>query len=651
MESPLQILLVEDNLDDAELLTLELEALDRPFRVWRVETAAAMAQALDQQTWDLVLADYELPQFGAFEALALIQGRSLDVPFIVVSGSIDDTTAVQLMQLGVQDYLLKHKLRRLVPVIHRELREAQMRAERRHALCHIEYLAYHDPHTGLGNHNQLMRDLGAVINGRQPYVLAFLDLDQYRNFRYGYGYYISDQLLLAVSQRLQGILPPCATLTRVGRDDEFAILFRDMTLAQVQNREIPALHRAFERPLDLGALKPLVSWSIGLTDATLNWQDPEACLRAAEMANHQVQQGHEGGRVLVYQSPMQAQAQARSQLETELRHALRRDGLQIQYQPIVSLDTGRISGFEALTRWPHPTQGHISPNTFIPLAEQTGLIIPLGNWVFETVLTQLHQWHQHCPGQFPLSVAVNLSALHLCQADGMTHLLHRYRKAALPPGATITLEITESMLLQNTETAIAHLRACQQGGLKVSLDDFGTGYSSLSYLHRLPINTLKIDRTFVERMLTHSPDANIVRTIQTLANTLGLTVVAEGIETAEQLHALQALSCQYGQGYFLAEPMGAPEVTALLSHTRPVQLSSPSPLLFCPSPSDRTGPPARSVEITGPSGEAAARVKIDSDDARAGDTDLQGETCSCQCHSPDEPATATRCLHDFSSSG
>lgn len=576
MDAALRVLLIEDNPDDAELISLELETLGEVLQVQRVESAATMAQALDKTLWDLIIADYEVPGFGAFEALNLVQARSLDIPFIVVSGSIQETTAVQLMRLGAHDYVLKHNLQRLVPVIQRELREAQIRLERRQALWQIEYLAYHDPQTGLPNQNRLLEDIALEIEAKRPYVVAFLELDQYRDFRYGYGYPISHQLLHLAGQRLRTVLPDQAMLARVGRDDEFAILFRNMDLVTVQACQLPRLHHAFDLPLELGHLRPLLSWSVGLTDSTLDWVEADACLRAAEMANYRARHQSYGGAV-VYHPPMQAQAQARSQLETDLRHALRQGHLQVAYQPIVALQTGQLVGFEALARWHHPRQGWISPVEFIALAEQTGLILPLGNWVFDQVLMQLSQWQRAFPQQLPLFVAVNLSALQLCQPACMTHLLHQYQAAQLHEQVSVVLEVTEGVLLHDMEAAIAHLEACQRGGLRISLDDFGTGYSSLAYLHRLPINTIKIDRSFVDRMLVNSQDADIVRTIQTLAQALGMAVVAEGIEHLEQLQALQALSCQYGQGYFLAAPLTPAEVHQLLTQEQGHRCPYPLP--------------------------------------------------------------------------
>ena len=577
VDAALRVLLVEYNPTDAALLISALKALNESVQVTRVQSAVSMVQALDQDWWDVVIVSHGVPDLSIAGALELVQARSLDLPFIVLSNACHEATVAPLMAQGAHDYVLKDNLTRLVPIIRRELRVAQLRSERRQALRQIEYLAYYDPHTGLPNQTRLIEEIGDEIAAQHAYTVAFLNLDQYRDFRYGYGYLLSEQLLLIVGHRLRTLLPRDATLARVGRDDTFAVLFRATNMETVQDHHLPRIHQGFESPIDLGHLRPLLSLSVGLTDHTLTWANAETCLRAAEMAHYQAQQ-QAGAEAVIYQPPMRKRAQARSQLETDLRQALRLGQLQVAYQSIVSLQTGCIAGFEALARWHHPTRGWIPPTEFIPLAEQTGLIIPLGNWVFEQALTQAAQWHQQFPQQCPLFVSVNLSALQLCQPHCINHLLHQYQQAQLNGPVTVVLEVTEGMLLQDMEAAIAHLETCQRHGFRISLDDFGTGYSSLSYLHRLPINTIKIDRSFVARMLIDAQDASIVRTIQTLATAWNMAVIAEGIETTEQLQALQALDCQYGQGHVFSVPLAADQVTDLLRQEQ----HQPPP--FAPSP-------------------------------------------------------------------
>jgi EAL domain-containing protein (putative c-di-GMP-specific phosphodiesterase class I)/GGDEF domain-containing protein len=577
MDAALRVLLVEDDPTAAARLIRELKALGAPVEVTRVQTIVSMVKSLDHGWWDVVIASHGVPNLSAPVALELVQARSLDLPFIVLVSALQEATVAPLLEQGAHDYLIKDNLTRLVPIIRRERRVAQIRSERRQALRQIEYLAYYDPHTGLPNQNRLVEAIDAEIAAQHPYVVAFLNLDQYRDFRYGYGHLLSEQLLLIVGHRLRTLLPRDAMLARVGRDDTFAILFRALEMATVQTHHLPHIHQGFEGPIDLGHFRPLLSLSVGLTDHTLAWVEAEACLRAAEMAHYQAQQ-QAGTEAVIYQPPMKKRAQARAQLETDLRQALRQGQLQVAYQPIVSLQTGRIAGFEALARWHHPTRGWIPPTEFIPLAEQTGLIVPVGNWIFEQALTQVAQWHQQFPQQCPLFVSVNLSALQLCQPHCINHLLHQYQQAQLDGSITVVLEVTEGMLLHDMEAAIAHLEACQRHGFRISLDDFGTGYSSLSYLHRLPINTIKIDRSFVARMLIDAQDASIVRTIQTLATAWSLAVIAEGIETVEQMQALQALGCQYGQGHVFSVPLAVDQVTDLLRQEQ----HQPPPLASCP---------------------------------------------------------------------
>ncbi len=564
-ETPLRVLLVEDSPEDEALLRLEFDRRHWQYHCHRVETRAKLEWALDHQSWDVLLVDYHLPGFGAMAALEVMQSRRLDTPFIVVSGSIDDKTAIDLMEAGAHDYLTKGNLSRLAPVVLREVREARIRAERRQALAEVQQLAYLDGATGLPNQNRILEELEGAIAAGMTFTLAFITVEQYRDLRYGYGYPVGNQLLLGVARRLRGLLPEHTLLARLGRYDELAIFYRDRPLDWVQQHSIPRLLQGFEEPIQLVSLRSLVSLVVGLTDSSLGWQSPEACLRAAEMANYQAQKGllHQG--VAVYTPPMQTQAQTRSQMETDLRQAIREEQLQVYYQPIISLWKGQLVGFEALLRWPHPLQGWISPNDFVPLAESTGLIFPLGNWVFEKALAQLVQWQPLLDERFPLSIAVNLSAKQLVQGECTKHLLERYHDTPLHPWATLTLEITEGILLHDINRAIACLEDCRAGGFRISLDDFGTGYSSLAYLHRLPVDTVKIDRTFVSQLPQPEGTPCIVSTIQTLAQAMGFKVVAEGVETPEQLENLRHLGCAYGQGYLFAKPLGAEAATAFLT--------------------------------------------------------------------------------------
>lgn len=266
---------------------------------------------------------------------------------------------------------------------------------------------------------------------------------------------------------------------------------------------------------------------------------------------------------VVFNADMLKKAVERLQLETDLQQAMKSEQFYLKYQPIITLSSGKIVGFEALVRWQHPTLGQVSPEQFIPVAEATGLIIPLGKWILAEACQKLKTWQEQFPSCEPLSISVNLSGIQLTQPDLIEQIDQILSTVGLS-GHYLKLEITETILMQNADKATFVLEQLQARQIQVSIDDFGTGYSSLSYLHCLPINTLKIDRSFVSPSSANSKNKDIVETILTLARNLGLEVIAEGVETAEQLSHLQKMGCQYGQGYFISKPLDFAAVVALL---------------------------------------------------------------------------------------
>ena len=265
----------------------------------------------------------------------------------------------------------------------------------------------------------------------------------------------------------------------------------------------------------------------------------------------------------VFDAEMHTRAVALLQLETDLRWAIERDEFRLHYQPIVTLDSGAIIGFEALIRWQHPERGLVAPAEFIPIAEETGWIIPIGRWVLEEACAQLANWQREIPMRSPLSMSVNLSGKQFSQPDLIEVIEATLRDTGIAPG-TLKLEITESAIMEDAQVVTSRLLELRNLGVKLGLDDFGTGYSSLSYLHRFPLDTLKIDRSFVARLLEDGENREIVRTIVTLGKNLGMDVVAEGVEEAQQLSDLRGLDCQQGQGYFFARPLPAAEALQML---------------------------------------------------------------------------------------
>ena len=432
-----------------------------------------------------------------------------------------------------------------------------------------------DPLTGLPNRLLFVDQLERAIQRakrRKDYVFALLyvDLDRFKVVNDSLGPLIGDQLLIAVAQRLQLCLRSTDTMTRYEQGhtvarlggDEFAILLDDFTHVHDATRVAERLQRELMLPFVLHGQEVFTSATIGIAVSATGYDRPEELLRDANTAMHQAKALGKTGCEL-FDPAMRDHALSRMQLELDLRKAIEHEEFQVYYQPIVSLVTRRIHGFEALVRWQHPHRGLISPVEFIPVAEETRMILPIGHSVLSQACHQMQAWQVRFGASAPSMISVNLSSKQLAHPDLVTQIhkiLHETGLAA----CRLKLEITESSFMDDLDAAIAMLRQLQSMGIQLGIDDFGTGYSSLSYLYRLPVDTLKIDRSFVSRMGPHGEDSEIVGTIISLAHNLKLDVIAEGVETAKQLTQLQALGCEYGQGYYFSRPVNAEAASDLI---------------------------------------------------------------------------------------
>jgi diguanylate cyclase (GGDEF)-like protein len=565
MNNELRVLIVEDNPDDAELIVLELEVSGYTVIWERVENMNQMSAALDRQTWDIILADYSLPQFNALAALSLMQAKNLDLPFIIVSGSIGEEIAVAAMRAGAHDYLLKNSLSRLVPAAERELREARVRQERRQALRDVQMLAFYDELTGLPNRTLFLQDLQDCINECKQqailFGLVFLDIDRYKSVKYGFGHIKGNQFLIKVAQRLTAWIQPSDRLARVG-EDAFGLLFKNLVHLDELSQKVAEIHKILRLPFQVDKSLIYSSVSIGVVDSTMGYNQAEEFLRAADTATYNAKK--QAGNTIFFNSQMQTEELERLRLEADLQQAIQQQELHLNYQPIICLTTNQVVGFEALVRWHHQERGWVSPVNFIPLAEQTGLIIPLGEWVLQEACRQIKLWEQELAKTGHLSIAVNLSGVQLTQ-PGLVNFIENLWKNCGNKKIYIKLEVTESVLMKNGEVAIETLAKLRSNGIQICIDDFGTGYSSLAYLHLLPIDTVKIDRSFVNQMTEDPRNLDIVETIITLAHRLDLNVVAEGVETQAQREILRSLHCEYGQGYFFSKPLPPQQIVTWIS--------------------------------------------------------------------------------------
>ncbi len=433
--------------------------------------------------------------------------------------------------------------------------------------------AFYDPLTELPNRALFMDRLRCAFrrakNEKYLFAVLFLDLDRFKLVNDSLGHLVGDQLLMAIATRLQRCIRPIDTVARLA-GDEFAILLEDIKSTDEATQVAEQIHLSLTSSFNLDQHEVFTSSSIGIAigGAQENAQakiydQPENLLRDADIAMYRAKsQGR--SRHEVFNPEMHIHTITRLQLETDLRRALERESLKVYYQPIVYLDTGRLAGFEALVRWPHAERGFISPGEFIPVAEETGLILPLGRWVLKQACLQMRQWQDQFPAVQELTMSVNLSGKQLSTPDLINQIDQILAETGLEP-STLKLEITESVLVDNPDVAAGVLEEIRSRHIQLCLDDFGTGYSSLSYLHRFPINTLKIDRSFVSRMGGEDENSELVRSIVMLANNLGMYVVAEGVETQEQLVQLWALECEYGQGYFFSKPLDSEAAGALIA--------------------------------------------------------------------------------------
>jgi diguanylate cyclase (GGDEF)-like protein/PAS domain S-box-containing protein len=399
-------------------------------------------------------------------------------------------------------------------------------------------------------------------------ALIFLDLDDFKLINDSLGHMVGDQLLVAIAGRLESTVRSGDSVARFGRNntiarlggDEFTILLEEIAGAPDALRVAERIAKELSEPFVIGGQEMFPSASMGIALYNPSYQIPEELLRDADTAMYSAKALGKG-RFELFDANMRANTIARLQLETELRKGLERTEFENHYQSIISLETGKITGFEALIRWNHPTRGLVPPKDFIPIAEETGLIVPIGQWVLENATQQLQLWQTRFPEEPMLRISVNLSARHFLQPE----LIEQCRKILESTRLTnrsLTLEVTESAMMPDPESAISVMTELKSLGIKIALDDFGTGYSSLSYLHRFPLDSLKIDRSFVTRMME---DDEIVRTIIILGRNLGLKVIAEGVESVEQAVRLRELGCEYAQGYFFSIPINAEQATDLLA--------------------------------------------------------------------------------------
>jgi diguanylate cyclase (GGDEF)-like protein/PAS domain S-box-containing protein len=426
----------------------------------------------------------------------------------------------------------------------------------------LEKYAFSDVLTGLTNRALFTNRLEQALSRLERYpdrlcAVLFLDLDRFKGINESLSHSMGDQLLVALSRRLQSCIRRADTLARLG-GDEFALLLEDITdLAEV-NCVCDRIHHSLKSPFQLNGHEVFTTISIGVACSSRTIDNPSDLMRNADTALDRAKE--QGGAChTVFEESMHQRALVLWQIANQSQGACQREELKIRYQPILDLNTGQVVGLEALLRWHHPKQGVISPLEFIPVMEETGSIIETGQWLLAAACKQVRQWQKQLPGEPPLYISINLSPKELTHAPLVEHIQRVLKSTDLAP-AHLKLEITESAMMQHPETFLDRLHDLKQLNVGLCIDDFGTGYSSLSRLQIFPIDTLKIDRSFIQPLDRRGKNAGIVKTIIDLASSLGMDVVAEGVETAAQQHQLQELGCAKAQGFYFAKPL-TPEAT------------------------------------------------------------------------------------------
>ncbi|HUK55142.1 MAG TPA: EAL domain-containing protein [Nitrospiria bacterium] len=564
MGRPLRVLMVEDSEADALLVIRKLNQAGYDPIVKRVDTHAAMAKVLLDQAWDIVLCDYDLPKFSAPDALALVKKSGLDLPFIIVSGKIAEDMAVAAMKSGAQDYILKNDLSRLGLVIERELREVRVRREREQAARTIKYLAYYDPLTAFPNRILLLEHLQrAIVDGRQAkhaVALILMDLDRFKEINDTLGHDHGDNLLYQVGSRLKRVLFEPDIVSRLG-GDEFAVMLPRLAAAEHITVVVQKILKALEDPFMIEKLPIAVETSIGIALYPDHGADAETLFQRADVAMYEAKRTGSG--YTLYAAELDQHSPRRLALMGALRKGIERNQLFLHYQPKVSLTTGRVIGLEGLVRWRHPEYGLIPPEQFIGPAEQTGLIGPLTQWVITTALNDDRAWRD---AQIPLTVSVNLSTRSLHDSRLPVQLAEWLRLHGGSP-ERLELEITESAIMADPGQALEILFKVYEMGVRFSIDDFGTGYSSLAYLRKLPVDAIKIDKSFVINMASDPNDLVIVRSTIELGHNMGIKVVAEGVENKETYQRLIELGCDAAQGYYMSRPLPLAELNRWLDES------------------------------------------------------------------------------------
>jgi len=600
------LLIVDDTLNNLRLLSNSLIA--EGYKVRGVTNGQMAITAAKTIPPDLILLDIKMPDMDGYEVCKHLKSdvQTKDIPVIFLSALDDVIDKVKAFEVGGIDYITKpFHLQEVIARIENQLALTQAKAEITKLNSELEHrvqvrteqlqnmnkelintnqkleseiaerqkiqqkllhMASHDALTGLPNRVWFMDCLIQALerfksDPHYKFAILFMDCDRFKMVNDSLGHFVGDHVLISVARRLQSCLRSSEVLARFG-GDEFAIMIDNIQEVNIAINLAKKIQNSLTWPFHWDQQEIFLNASIGIVFSTSEYKEPEQLLRDADIAMYSAKGSHKSHQV--FDAVMRQNTQKKFQIETDLRLAIENQELVLYYQPIISLKTGYISGFEALIRWQHPQQGFISPGAFIPIAEETGLIVPIGLWVLQEACIQFEYWQQQGWIKPDVKMSVNLSVKQFNQST----LIEQIDRILVKTGfdsKNLKLEITESAIMDNPELATHALEKFKQRSIQLSIDDFGTGYSSLSYLHRFPIDTLKIDRSFISRMGEQGENAEIIEAIITLAHHLDITVTAEGVETASQLAQLSKMGCEEVQGYLISKPIDGAATGALLA--------------------------------------------------------------------------------------
>jgi diguanylate cyclase (GGDEF)-like protein len=562
-QSVRRVLHLEDNREDQELIEYLLSRAGIVCDITTVESQAEFLDALKSQSWDLILSDYSLPAFDGSRALAVAKQLSPDAPFIFVTGTLGEDIAVETLKNGATDYVLKQKLTRLSTAVRRALKEAAERKrllEAEAALIRsreeFRFLADHDPLTNLYNraylHNHFPSMLASADRHQERSALLFLDLDGFKFINDSLGHSLGDLVLKEAAERLKQCIREPDLLLRLGGDEFLIVLtgLKDSTDAAIA---VERIQRVMADEMQIQGHSLTVTCSMGISIFPDDGTDGESLIKCADLAMYSAK---DSGRNTwrFFTQEMNGRAADRLRLEYGLRHAIEKDQLFVEYQPQIDLKTGRIVGAEALLCWRHPEMGVVLPATFIPISENSGEIVRIGEWALRTACAQARKWQ--VKGVVSTPVAVNVSAVQFRQKSFVETVKKVLNETGLAPHL-LELELTESLLLSSSIVMATVMSDLTDAGIRLAIDDFGVGYCGLSYLMDFKFSKLKIDGSFIKSIGRNSASSLIAAAIIGMAKILGMKVLAECAETEEQVHFLREHSCDEVQGYYFSRPISA----------------------------------------------------------------------------------------------